>query len=268
MSVNNYRIIQNSSTNNRLILPIELDWDLAGQDQSIELYQDEVVKEVVGEGYDFEVNRFPHAPDSTGATKINYEFYFHSGSSLSDSSNWTPSYTNQGISVRDMYYSANYFTKSFFKLDFYDTVDNKRQVNYISVIIPTQEGNPGSTLLNNSIVNIKLPIFGLDYVGNKEGFFIYWLKKLDFLNVNTFYMTAKFYNAKTGKFIKMTNKPQSTIVGDKYNFDSITYFYYRVVFDYVDMVYRVYEFDPITGVNDRIGTTTPIKWYEYVNPPQ
>jgi hypothetical protein len=268
MGANNYRIIQTGVTNNRIIVPIELDWDFAGQDQSIELYQDEVVKKVIGDGYDFEVNRFPHAPDNSGSTKINYEFNFHSGSSLSNSSDWNPNFTSQGITVREMYYTANYFTKSFFKLDFYDTVDNKRQTNYITVIIPTQEGKPSTVLLNNVPVSVRTPVYSLDYIGNKEGFFIYWLKNLDFLNINTFYMTAKFYNAKTGQFIKMTNKPQSTVVGDKYNLDSITYFYYRVVLDYVDMVYRVYDFNPITGVNDRVGTTTPIKWYEYVNPPQ
>jgi hypothetical protein len=150
-------------------------------------------------------------------------------------------------------------------LDFYDTVDNKRQTNYISVIIPTQEGKPATVLLNNVPVSVKTPIFGLDYVGNKEGFFIYWLKSLDFLNINTFYMTAKFYNAKTGQFVKMSNKPQSTINGDKYNLDSMTYFYYRVVLDYVDINYKVFDFT----TNDRVGIlTNPIKWYEYVNPPQ
>jgi hypothetical protein len=78
-------------------------------------------------------------------------------------------------------------------------------------------------------------------------------------------MTAKFYNAKTGQFVKMTNKPQSTISGDKYNLDSMTYFYYRVVLDYVNSTYKIFD---ITS-NDRIGVlANPIKWYEYVNPPQ
>ena len=267
MSVNNYRIIQNNSTNNSVTVPIELNWDFAGQDQSIELYQEEVVKKVIGDGYDFEVNRFPHAPDLTnsGATKIYYEFNFHSGCSLSNISDWTQSFVNQGFTAREMYYSSNYFTKSFFKLDLYDTVDNKRQTNYISIIIPTQEGKSAKALLNSTSVDVRLPVFELDYIGNKEGFFIYWLKNLDFLNLNTFYMTAKFYNAKTGKFIKMSNKPQSTINGDKYNLDSIDYFYYRVVLDYVNNTYQIFD----VKTNNRIGiSTNTIKWYEYVNPPQ
>ena len=147
----------------------------------------------------------------------------------------------------------------------YDTVDNKRQTNYLSIIIPTQEGLSSKVFFNNKLVDIKIPFFELDYVGNREGFFIYWLKTLDFLNINTFYMTAKFYNAKTGQFIKMTNKPQSTISGDKYNLDSMTYFYYRVVLDYISSTYKIFD---ITN-NDRVGIlANPIKWYEYVNPPQ
>jgi hypothetical protein len=37
-----------------------------------------------------------------------------------------------------------------------------------------------------------------------------------------------------------------------------------VVLDYVDKVYRIYDIK----TNERVGTTTPIKWYEYLNPPQ
>jgi hypothetical protein len=101
-------------------------------------------------------------------------------------------------------------------------------------------------------------------VGDKEGFFIYWLKSLEFIPLNTFYMTAKFYNAKTGRFTKMLNRPQSTILNsNKFVFDNIDYFYYRVVLDYINIQYMVY-----TLQGNRVGTTSAIKWYEYVNPPQ
>jgi len=268
MAVNNYRILMNGEIK-QVTIPIELDWDYDGHSQSIDLYEDEVVKEVIGMGYDFEVDRFPHDVDpTTKKTEINYEFYFYSGGSLTDINNWSNSYIPEGLTVKDIYYFSNDFTKSFFKLDFYDSVDDKKQTNYITVILPTQQGFKVPALLNTTPVNIKSPKFSLDYIGDKEGFFFYWLKNLDFVPVNTFYMTAKFYNAKTGKFTKMMNAPQSSLsAGETYNFDSITYFYYRVVFDYVNQAYRVYRFNPVTGVEERVGTTTPIKWYEFVNPP-
>jgi hypothetical protein len=268
MAVNNYRIILSGSSSKEITIPIELDWDFAGQDQSIEIYEEEVVKQVIGTGYDFEVDRFPHDVEpTTNKTEINYEFYFYSGGPLNNLSSWNNSYFSQGFLTKEIYYFTNDFTKSFFKLDFYDTVDEKRQTNYITIIIPTQQGYKTTALLNNKPVEIKTPKFTLDYIGDKEGFFIYWLKSLEFLNINTFYMSAKFYNAKTGVFTKMMNKPQSSLAaGEENSFDATDNFYYRVVCDYVNKAYRVYRFNTNTNVNQRVGTTTPITWYQYVNP--
>jgi hypothetical protein len=267
MGVNNYIIRQDRGGDKQITIPMELNWDFAGQDQSIEIYEEEIVKKVIGVGYDFEVDRFPHEVDSEGVSKINYQFNFHKGNVLNSNIYWDSNYINQGFTVGEIYYNSSNFTKSFFKLDLYDSVDNKRQTNYMTIIIPTQQGlNMGATL-NSKSVEIKQPTFELDYIGDKEGFFIYWLKKLDFLNINTFYMTAKFYNAKTGKFIKMMNQPQSTISGDIYNPDSITYYYYRVVLDYINQTYKIFDLD--LNIGERRGTSSnPIKWYEYVNPPE
>jgi len=268
MDANKFVIRLDNTNDKQISIPIEINWDFTGQDQSVEIYEDEVTKQIIGNGYDFEVTRFPHDKDSiTNKTDINYEFYFYSGGPLNVASNWNSSYFSEGLTVKDIYYFSNDFTKSFFKLDFYDSIDEKKQTNYITVILPTTQGFKTNSLLGITPVQIKIPKFKLDYVGDKEGFFIYWLKSLDFLNINTFYMTAKFYNAKTGQFIKMMNQPQSTFPSDPTSFDSLKYFYYRVVFDYINKTYRVYEFDPSnTATNIRVGTTTPIKWYEYVNP--
>ena len=269
MDVSKYIIRMDGTGDKQITIPIEIKWDFAGQDQSIDKYEDEVVKDVIGEGYDFEVSRFPHDVEpTTNKTEINYEFYFYSGGSLTTPNSWNNSYLSEGLTVKDIYYYSNDFTKSFFKLDFYDTVDDKKQTNYITVIIPTQQGYKVNSMLNTTPVNIKIPKFTLDYVGDKEGFFFYWLKKLDFLSINTFYMTAKFFNAKTGKFTKMMNESQGSLSpSETYNFDSIKYFYYRVVFNYVNQTYSIFRFDPTnTSLNLRVGTTTPITWYEYVNP--
>lgn len=264
MDVNNYRILLSGSTNKGIDIPIQLRWDYTGQDQSIDLYEEDVVQQVIGVGYDFEVNRFPHAPDpTTEATDINYEFYFYSGGSLDDSASWELNYLGEGFTTEDVYFFRKNFSNSFFKLDFYDSVDTKSQVNYFTIIIPTQQGSTIQYIVNDKLVKIKIPQFKLDYVGDKEGFFIYWLKNLKFIPINTFYMTAKFYNAEKGEFVKMMNKPQSQVFGDKYNFDVLTFYYYRVVCDYVNLNYSVH--DIVT--NNRVGITTPITWYEYVNPP-
>jgi hypothetical protein len=102
----------------------------------------------------------------------------------------------------------------------------------------------------------------LDYVGDKEGFFIYWLKKRDFLNITDFYMTAKFFDGSTGQFIKMMNTPQNTLSNPS-DFPQEEYFYYKVVLDYTTQKYEVYHYPTLVKVGTK---TNPITWYEYVNP--
>ena len=279
MDVNKIQITQDGLINKELVIPIQLTWDYLGLDQSIDEYEANIIKEVTGTYGDFEVTRFAHAPIAISdpysnndfeITDIQYEFNFFSGGSLSASTSWRNNYISEGFTPQEIYYYTNNFTNSFFKLDLYDNVDEKRQTNYITIIIPTQQGLTMDAIMQRTPVKIKKPYFVLDYVGDKEGFFIYWLKKRNFLNVRTFFMTAKFYDAKNGYFTKMMNVPQSSIVGDKFTFDSTKYFYYRVELDYEKQNYQVFNMNPTqtlySNLGGRAGATIPIKWYEYVNP--
>jgi hypothetical protein len=278
MSVNKVTIVPDG-TDKQINIPVRLTWDYLGLDMAIDEYETQVIKEVVGVGRDFEVSRFAHEPatGTTDNTEINYEFYFYSGGSLDDITSWNIDYMSEGFTPQDLYYYNNNFSNSFFKLDFYDTPDEKRQTNYLTIIIPTQQGLKMDTQMQRNVVSVKKPKFILDYVGDKEGFFIYWLKKREFLDIDTFYMTAKFYNAKTGQFTKMmtgrgtdpldnTNGPQSDInpgTNQKYLFDNTQYFYYTVKLDYQKQTYQVFN-----TFEQRLGANIPIKWFEYVNPPQ
>jgi len=263
MDANKFFIRKDGFTAKQVNIPIQLEWDYLGLDQSVDLYEKEVITEVIGVGRDFEVSRFANEPFSgrTNETAIKYQFYFYSGGTLTNSENWRLDYRSEGFTTGNIFYYENNFSNSFFKLDLYDTTDDKRQKNYITIIIPTQQGLKKDAILQRTPVTIKYPDFVLDYVGDTEGFFLYWLKKRTFLDIDTFYMSAKFYNAITGQFTKMMTVPQSTLQGE-HNFDSLTYFYYKVKLDYDKRTYQV--FNTITG--NREGTPLPIKWYEYVNP--
>jgi hypothetical protein len=266
MPANKFTIRPNNFVDNQINIPISLNWDYLGLEQSIDEYEKEIITDVIGVGRDFEVTRFSHAPTSTENTDINYEFYFYSGGSMNEESNWRINYISEGFTPQEIYYYTNNFTNSFFKLDLYDAVDEKKQTNYVTIIIPTQQGLKMDTMMQRTPVSIKKPKFILDYVGDKEGFFIYWLKKRNFLDISTFYMTAKFYNSKSGVFTKMMNAPQSSL-GNKFSFDSTQYFYYGVQLNYEKHSYEIININPNqTGFGTRVGTTAPIKWYEYVNP--
>ena len=262
--MNKVVIRQDGITDKQINIPVELQWDYLGLDMAIEEYEQTVITEVIGVGRDFEVSRFEHLPATatTNNTEINYEFYFYSGGSLNDINNWRINYLGEGFTPQEVYYYENNFSNSFFKLDFYDTPDEKAQTNYLTIILPTQQGLTMETQMQRTLVNIKKPKFVLDYVGDKEGFFIYWLKKRNFLDVSTFYMSAKFYNAKTGQFVRMINRPQSLQNINSFSVNNTFNFYYLYKLDYPSQKYVVY--DIITF--DRVGTTTPIKWYEYVGP--
>lgn len=265
-------------------IPLEMDWYLEGQEDAIKIFETDAAIEVIGTANDFEVDRFAHNTynglrvqyinpfnNTTinyfgDCTDINYEFYFFSGSplNLTFPNDWANTYYALGFNTNQLYYNQNGFFKSFFKLDFYDLPDEKAQTNYITIILPTQQGFTENVNLSVAIgnVDVRKPKFKLDYVGDKEGFFIYWLKKTNFISADTFYMTAKFFDARNGFFIKMMNTPQWALAGSHYSFKSEDYFYYKVVLNYTGKTYEVYD---TAGL--RVGTNlNPIKWYQYVNP--
>ena len=284
MNNNSYKFTLPKGDDKYLNIPIEIKWDFLGQDSAVEEYQQNVIEDVIGFPGDFEILRFAHAPyDNETKTDIKYDFHFFGipttnsdggidylvpanpsndvQNSTTNSSYWVTSYIPEGFTVIDIYYYVKPFTKSFFKLDFYDSKDTITQTNYFTVIIPVQQGYTvtGITSSYKPSVNIKIPSFKLDYVGDKEGFFLYWLRNTKFLDISKFYMTAKFFDARLGIFVKMTNTPQSEIPS-KFRFNPEDYFYYEVRLSYDEKTYEVWD------NNNRVGTTSSIKWYEYINP--
>jgi len=272
---NSYKFTLPKGDDKYINIPIEIKWDFIGQDDAVEEYQQNVVEEVIGFPGDFEVLRFAHAPyDNETKTDIKYDFYFFSFNGgvpvnpstqvlTSTASNWVTSYIPEGFTEIDIYYYIKPFTKSFFKLDFYDTKDTITQTNYFTVILPVQQGNTTVGVVSSLLppVNIKIPSFKLDYVGDKEGFFLYWLRNTKFLDISKFYMTAKFFDARLGIFVKMMNTPQvPPIIPSPFTFNPEDYFYYEVRLNYNEKTYEVWD------NNNRVGTTSSIKWYEYINP--
>jgi len=281
--VNKYRFSL-GSTDKYLNIPIEIKVDMLGRDDLINEYEENVIEEIINPIEDFEVTRFAHKDwdnDNQIGTSIEYQFYFFDRSVDVDSTNslnetlWVndyvftdnPNFSGECFSDSEIYYNANSFKKSFFKLDLYDSLNTETQQLYLSIVIPTQQGktrlsNTSSPLsIAPANVNIKIPDFVLDFIGDKEGYFIYWLKNPSYLNIETFYMSAKFFNGKTGQFIRMMNTPQSNL-SQKFTFDKSNKFYYKVELDGENYVYEIKDIN----TNNRVGTTTPIKWYEYMNP--
>ena len=135
----------------------------------------------------------------------------------------------------------------------------------MSIILPVQQGQTETATLSTLVppVEIKKPKMLLDYLGDKEGFFVYWLRSRNFIDIDTFFVTAKFFDARLGVFKQMTNTRQDLIVPNKFTFNNGNYYYYKVKLDYDNKTYEVFS----TSTTLRVGdVNTPIKWYEYVNP--
>jgi hypothetical protein len=274
-----------------LDIPLEINFDMLGREDGVASFENEVISEILNPISDFEITKFAHSdwqfnftiqtpfgPTNINleGTNVNYEFYFFdylTGVTASTSSNWATDYENATFTDSEIYYFANSFKGSFFKLDFYDSPQNENQSILLSVILPTQQGlkEPGTIgpPLNQTSVLVKKPNFVLDYTGaDKEGFYIYWLKDEEYLKITEFYVSAKFFNAKTGQFVRMMNRPQSTFIGQNmFNLDKPLFFYYKYVLDYNTNEYKVYTYNNNFQNAQRVGTgILPIKWYEYVNP--
>ena len=284
MTIVNDKIIKVISPKDGYInIPLELTFDFEGREDAISAYEAEVVKDIVNSPQDYEITKFAHSPytlivnqvNAQLKTSINYKFYFYdflNDVTASTISNWAIDYQNATFTDNEIYYFANSFKGSFFKLDFYDTNNSENQRLLLSVILPTQQGLKEPGLIgppNNLIsVDVKKPNFVLDYTGaDKEGFYVYWLKDKNYFPNNTFYVSAKFFNAKKGEFVRMINAPQSTFTGPNvFNVNKQVYFYYKYVLNYDTYEYVVYK-ETISGALSRVGTGfNPIKWYEYVNP--
>ncbi len=280
MNNNYYRFSLNVSDKD-IIIPVEITFDQEGREQGVEEYESEVLERVINGVDDFEISKFAHAPWDTNndVTQVHYQFNFFNPNTTTDFINnpptitdWLDDYQYATFTDSEIYYFSNSFKGSFFKLDFYDSKTNENQKILFSVVLPTQQGlkEPGfiGPQFNQTTVQVKKPKYILDYTGqDKEGFFYYWLKNPDYLNQTTFYMSCKFFNAKKGQFIRMMNKPQSTLTGaGVYNFDKESFFYYKVMFDQTNYEYKVYE--ESTGLRVGVGplASEAIIWYEYVNP--
>ena len=273
MIVNKYKILR-SNLGKQIDIPIEIKWDLYGQDDDLDKFQEQVVEDAIGKPKDFELARFQNKQYANSFdTSVNYEFNFYSGLTNEINSSvitdWGTTYLPQGFTNEEIYYTTKPFLKSFFKLDFYNTTETRTQRVYFSIVLPANQSKDAQFSISPYIppVNVSIPIYNLDYVNQKEGYFLYWLKSRDFYDIDTFYMRVKFFNGSTGQFITLMNRSQASpqLTSSKYNFDSSEYLYYKVVLNYTDFTYQI--FDIVGPTEVRVGgVTNPIKFYEYINP--
>jgi len=201
----------------------------------------------------------------------------------SDNLTWS-GFDYQEFTPTEAYENNKSFVKSFFKLDLYDSPIRAKQKLYISLIINTIKGEKilrpvlkvlcSTTTLDgrwNCVPKgegyTPTPKFTLDPLENNESYYIYWLKEKGFLDLSTFYMSCKFFNAKTGLVTNFINKPQNELGNKPFTISPEDNYYYRVKLDRDNYTYKVFSTvdNARRGYSD--GVNVPIKFYQYFNSP-
>jgi hypothetical protein len=200
-------IDQNLIINGEEIFQTDLGW----QESAAEM-EKETLDSIINPAQNFETVRYVHKPylsNSLLQTDIWYKFYFISGNT------YVLDYEPTGLSVKENVELYKQVTESFFRLEFYKTPNgvspnrgNRRLVFSKNLSIPLGERyfyTPLNTFLYKPI------FYGSNY-RNKENMYLFWFQDNSALNEetltgNTFYMTAKFFNAEDGTVTDFTNKP-------------------------------------------------------------
>lgn len=229
MPVNNrytFRIPTGAQTATTVNLPIEMTFQTVDQAETIERQFVDVEKEnAINPIIDYEKTRFIARDTNLNvpARSVVYNCYLWDSSNanplLHNYFNFPPTnaptyYGNIGFLDDDLKFRKNNLTKSFLRLDFYDSPIVTDQ-NLVSVIIIQPDIRLSDILPNSNVLPAmnKAVSFPLENPLNNnenfgEGFFIYHYKdEVDIAAPKDLYMRASFNNAKTGKRTNMMTEP-------------------------------------------------------------
>ena len=268
--------ILRQNTDLNLVLNHELDFQMnLGWQENMEQFEDEVLDDIINPIDNYETVRYIHNPDGTSESDIWFYFYFSNNGSYNNGLD----YSLVGIEPKENAKMLRQSTESFFRLEFYKT-PNLLNVNgnVTGYTAPTRQNRKLIFTKNLTLPlgekyfytplqeNIHVPVFHGSNYTNKENMYLFWFQDesvLDETNLsgtttgNTFFMTAKFFNAKDGIITDFYNDVYATSREIKENEDM----YFQVDIDKRDYSYKIYKFNGTKGA--QVGTTaTPIKFYE------
>lgn len=237
--------IRNTNGDKFVNIPLSLDFKNNGYSDLITRIGEEEKQKNVNLIVDAEKMRFYTAKYGTSAivSGVNLEFYFKNISG----GTYSVDFKNAGFSQEDINNSRNRLTKSFFRLDFYDSDDEKTQNFLFSEQLYVQLK--------------KQPKFNLD--------FIYWSKSdPQFIENDSYrelYFSVRFFDASNGtikQFINTDNTSDVTLSDYKTN-KGKRFVKLRVLNPYMDQPLignknNIFYVEPINGNTDTQITMTEL----------
>ena len=267
--------ILRKNTDLNLLLNTETDFQTnLGWEENLKEFETEVLNDIINPIENYETVRYIHKPySSSGLTQTDIWFYFY----FLSGGTYVQDYTPQGISSQENEHMLKQATESFFRLEFYKTPgtvsgstltcepptrQNRKLIFAKNLSLPL-----GEKMFYNTLNGyIHLPVFKGSNYENKENMYFFWFQDESVLTEtnlsgtttgNTFFMTAKFYNAKDGTILDFTNDSYST----GHTITEQNDMYYQVNINKTDYSYQVYFYNGTKG--SQIGkTSSPIKFYE------
>lgn len=211
-------------------IPLNLSADNNGYEDVINTIIQKEVNLTINPFIDLETFKFSASQynTSTPSTPV-LNFYF-----VNSANTYNVSFINAGFTNDDILNTKNRLTKSFFRLDFYDGIDEKRNFLFSEFL---------SVNLNQT------PSFVLDR--------IFWIKNdTNFINGEYRYMyfDATFFNAKDGTIKKFINKP---LVGPVTINDYKSHPEWRFV--------KIKVLNPYTEVNNTTSNYNRVFYIEPIN---
>ena len=263
-----------------LILNTETDFQTnLGWEENMQQYEDEVLSDIINPIVNYETVRYIHDeyhPCANIPAQSDIWFYFYF-STTGNSPSYVLDYNPIGITFLENEHLLKQSTKSFFRLEFFKTPGivsgntlicdapnrtNRKLVFAKNLSIP----NGQKYYYNNLNGYIHVPVFMGSNYEKKENMYFYWFDDESALNNsnlsgsttgNTFFMTAKFYNAVDGSILDFTNSGYTT----GHTVTEENDLYYQIDINKVKHSYKVYQYSGHRG--DRVGySDKPILFFE------
>lgn len=265
--------LKNNKTN-KIVLNLDSNFKIdLGKEENLEIFEEETIEKIINPIENYETSRFMHNPYS-GLTVNGYDlmcdiwyyFYFLNDAILQTHENGLD-YSYVGITHNENARLLKQSVKSFFKLDFYKTIDNELPTHMNRKLVFSRNLSlpSGEKFFYEPFgADIFVPVFTGSKFKNRENMYLFWfyddsVLEETYLTGNTFYMTARFFNSDDGSIINFGNKSISVDGKIDESFD----LYYLVELDKTNLTYNIYNFNGVKG--NRIGyDNNPIKFYELV----
>lgn len=234
----------------------------AGWQDNLQELEDETLKKIINPIENYETVRYVHKPytSNNGVLQTDIWFYFN----FLSGSTYVKDYSPTGLTPKENALMLKQSTESFFRLEFYKTPNNeppertnRRMVFAKNLSLPLGE-KYFYTTLNHYIFQ---PVFMGSNYRNKENMYLFWFQDESTfdettLTGNTFFMTARYFNAKDGTISDFTSTGLTSQEVVEYRD-----MYYQMDIDKTDYSYQIFKYNGVKG--NRIGESDdPINFYE------